>query len=175
MCRVAQFLDHGVSAGWADAPLETGITLYLCHHNVLRHIVHQELHSRLGEWAGSQNEVRIKCKINKTFKIKKRNILNSDIVVYVQVKERNKLTRLWLYHTLYVVNCLQIVCNWLFIEDSECNRNISVTKYNWYDNFMDILTQVSLFFYIHVVELLSYRISGIIIGESVISSSWIWH
>ena len=41
---VAELLDHGFSAGWADGPQQTGITLELSRHKVLGPVVHYELH-----------------------------------------------------------------------------------------------------------------------------------
>ena len=49
MRGVAELLDHGGSTGRADAPQQTGITLDLSDNNVVRLVVHYELHGGLGE------------------------------------------------------------------------------------------------------------------------------
>lgn len=59
MAGVAELQYHGLSAGRADAPQQTGITLDLSNYNVFTHVVHYELHSRLGETEREREIARV--------------------------------------------------------------------------------------------------------------------
>ena len=58
MSGVAELQYHGLATGWTDAPQQAGITLDLSNYNVLCHVVHYELHSRLEEQVNNRERER---------------------------------------------------------------------------------------------------------------------